>query len=167
MIKQNLIKGTLLKSATFELEKNLKINIKTESQDGVCYYEKDNDMNIYHLIFANDYFDAGKYYNGYTLQFIVNLFEGNIHLKNFDVLETIQERFTEFSKEVFENFPGKIEFYNSPILIKLNNPKELTLKQFFIDELGFSTMREKGFEPNYNYYKTKNQIVVKIEAPGN
>ena len=164
---ESYIIGTLLKSATFELEKNIKINIKTESQDGVCYYEKDNDMNIYHLIFANDYFDAGKYYNGYTLQFIVNLFEGNIHLKNFDVLETIQERFTEFSKEVFENFPGKIEFYNSPILIKLNNPKELTLKQFFIDELGFSTMREKGFEPNYNYYKTTNQIVVKIEAPGN
>ena len=91
----------------------------------------------------------------------------NINLKGFDVLGTIQERFKEFSKDVFENFPGEIEFYNSPYLIKLKNPKELILKQFFIDELGFSNMREKGFEPNYNYYKTKNHIIVKIEAPGN
>ena len=83
---ESYIKGTLLKSATFELEENIKINIKTESQSGVCYYEKDNDMKIYHLIFANDYSEAGKYYNGYTLQFIENLFGTNINLKGFDVL---------------------------------------------------------------------------------
>ena len=164
---ESYIKGTLLKSATFELEENIKINIKTERQNGVCYYEKDSDMNIYHLIFANDYSDAGKYYNGYTLQFIENLFGANIHLKGFDVIETIQERFKDFSKEVFENFKGEIDFYKSSNLIKLTNPKELTIKQFFIDELGFSNMREKGFEPNYNYYKTKSHIIVKIEAPGN
>ena len=156
---QFYIKETLLKSATFELEENLKINIKTVSQNGVCYFEKNSDTTIYHLIFANDFSEAGKFYNRYTLQFIENLFEANINLKGFDVLGTIQERFKEFSKDVFENFPGEIEFYNSPHLIKLKNPKELILKQFFIDELGFSNMREKGFEPNYNYYKTKNHII--------
>ena len=28
-------------------------------------------------------------------------------------------------------------------------------------------MRANKFEPKYNYYKTNNQIIIKIEAPGN
>ena len=31
----------------------------------------------------------------------------------------------------------------------------------------FDNMMDKRFEPNYEYYKENNQIVVKIEAPGN
>ena len=164
---ESYIKETLLKSATFNLEKNMKINVKTETQTGVCYYEKNSDTKIFHLIFANDYSVAGRYYNNYTLSFIENLFETNINLKEFNIIETIKRRFKEFSKEVFENLQGEIEFDNSQNFIKLKNPKKLTLKQFFIDELGFSYMKENTFEPNYNYYKTKDKIIVKIEAPGN
>ena len=28
-------------------------------------------------------------------------------------------------------------------------------------------MKANGFEPNYNYYKTTNSIIIKIEIPGN
>ena len=52
-------------------------------------------------------------------------------------------------------------------LIRLKNTQEITLKKCFIDELGFSNIRANGFEPNYSYYKTNNQIVIKVEAPGN
>ena len=68
---------------------------------------------------------------------------------------------------MFENYQGEIEFDNSPNLIKLKNPKELILKKFFTYELIFSNMNENDFEPNYNCYQTKNQIIVNIEAPGN
>ena len=61
------IQGTLLKSATFKLEKQEIVNSSKEEQKGVYYYEKINDMQIFHLIFANDYSDAGKYYNDFTL----------------------------------------------------------------------------------------------------
>ena len=56
---------------------------------------------------------------------------------------------------------------NSGTLIKLKTPEELTLKKFVIDELGFQNIKANGFEPNYNYYQTKDAIVVKIEIPGN
>lgn len=61
-----------------------------------------------------------------------------------------------------------VEFYDSPKnMIRLKSPKNLTLKKFFIDELGFQNMKASEFEPNYNYYKTSNAIVIKIEIPGN
>ena len=163
---ESYIKGTLLKNETFEL---LKINSIGKRQNGVCYYEKDSYMNIYHLIFANDYSEAGKYYNGYTLSFIENLCPMNLNLEGLDIIETVKKEFKEFSKYVFENYQGEIEFDNLPNLIKLKNPKELILKKFFIDELIFSNMNENenDFEPNYNFYQTKNQIIVNIEAPGN
>ena len=37
-----------------------------QSTKGVCYYEKSSDpqmYQIYHLIYANEYSDAGKEYN--------------------------------------------------------------------------------------------------------
>ena len=51
-------------------------------------------------------------------------------------------------------------------MIKLKKPKKFTLKKLFLDELGFTNLRANGFEPNYNYYRTKNHIIIKIEAPG-
>ena len=164
---KSYIEETLLKSVTFKIEEHLKINTSIESQTGIAYHERDKDSNIYHLIFANDYSKAGKYYNDYTLQFIEKLYEINTSLEGFNIIETVKERFKDFSKDVLENFQGEMEFDNSPNSIKLKNPKGLKLKKFFIDESGFSYMKEDGFEPNYSCYKANNQIIVKIEAPGN
>ena len=36
-----------------------------------------------------------------------------------------------------------------------------------IDELGFQNLKTNGFEPPYNYYTKNNQMIVKVEAPGN
>ena len=164
---KSYIEETLLKSVTFKIEEHLKINTSIESQTGIAYHERDKDSNIYHLIFANDYSKAGKYYNDYTLQFIEKLYEINTSLEGFNIIETVKERFKDFSKDVLENFQGEMEFDNSPNSIKLKNPKGLKLKKFFIDESGFSYMKEDGFETNYSCYKANNQIIVKIEAPGN
>ena len=162
------IKNTLLQSATFELEEQLKVNVKENGQiGGICFFEKDSNPKIFHLIFANADSEAGNYYNNYTLLFLVNSFESNINLSGFNIVKTIQDRFKEVSKDFFENLQSEIEFENSDSIIKLKKPKELTLKQCFIDELGFSNIKAIGFEPNYSYYITNNHIIVKIEAPGN
>ena len=127
---KSYIKETLLKSATFELEKQIKINIDSnnESQKGVCYYEKKNNPQIFHLIFANEGSEAGEYYNDYTLKFIINSFETITDLKEFNILETVKEPFKEISKEFIENLQDEIEFDNSKNLIKLIKSKEIKLK---------------------------------------
>ena len=191
---ETYINQTLLKSSTFQLEKNMKITTKIGGQTGVCYYEKNSNPRIFHLIFANEYseagryyndytlsfieksfelntdlkgFDIGRYYNDYTLSFIEKSFELNTDLKGFDIVETVKERFKIESKDIIELPQNEdIVFYeNSKTLIKLQSPKTLTLKKFFIDELGFQNMKAKGFEPNYSYYKTNDAIVINIEVP--
>ena len=166
---ESYIQETLLMSATFQLEKNVKINTKNEEQRGVCYYEKNSNPKIFHLIFANEYSEAGRYYNDYTLSFIEKSYELNIDLKGFDIVETVKERFLIESKDIIELPPNeKIEFVEYPkTLIKLKTPTTITLKKFFIDELGFQNMKANGFEPNYSYYKTNDAIIVKLEVPGN
>ena len=88
------------------------------------------------------------------------------NLKEFDILETIKERFKVVSKDFIENLQEEIEFNNSKETIKLLKPKEIKLKTYLIDEFGFSNLKGDGFEPNYNYYRKENQIIVKVEAPG-
>ena len=51
--------------------------------------------------------------------------------------------------------------------IKLYQPENIILKLCPIDELGFSNFKSNEFEPNYNYYIKDDQIIVRVEAPGN
>ena len=168
---EDYIKNYLLKSATFSLESGHKISTKTNTKTGVYYYEKNVDANIYHLIFANEGSQAGEYYNNLTLDFLENSYQNVINLKSFDIIETVKERFIEISKEIIERTGkplNKKDFDNSnDKYIKLNNPKNVTLKNCLIDELGFSNLITNGFEPTYNYFQKDNKIILRIEAGGN
>ena len=166
---ETYINEILLKSATFELEEEKVINCEREAQKLKYYSEINSDPKIFHLIFANEYSDAGKNYNKYTLSLIEDSYKLKANLHGFDIVESIKERFTEVAKDTFENLQGEIKFEDSPNLIKLKRESEddLVLKKIFIDELGFQNMMANGFEPNYDYYINKNNIIVKIEAPGN
>ena len=166
---QKYIEETLKKSATFELEKAVNVDFSKEIQNGICFHEKNIGQEIYHLIFANDYSEAGKYYNENTLKFIKQSFNYNNGLTGFDIVKTIKERFIEESRDIIElGSNDNLVFADQPnTLIKLEKPNKLKLKKFFIDELGFQNMKIKGFSPNYCYYKTDNSIVVIIEVPGN
>ena len=167
---ENYINEILLKSATFDLEEQKIINTKREIQNLKFYYEINSDPKIFHLIFANEYSDAGKNYNQFTLSLIEESYKlKGTNLQGFDIVESVKERFREVAKDTFENLQGEIKFDESQNLIKLkrDNNDDLLLKQIFIDELGFQNMMANGFEPNYDYYINKNNIIVKIEAPGN
>ena len=163
------IKDILLKSATFELEKHIQIDIKTESKNELRFYEKNSNPPVFHLIFANEYSEAGKHYNKSTLSFLENSFDKINDLKGFDIISTVKERFKVISKDFIENFNDEIEFDDSnKNLIKLKTPKEIRLKKLFIDKLEFTNISTRKFEPNYSYYynKTNKQIIVNVEAPG-
>ena len=165
---ETYIEETLLKCSTFQLVKDSPINTQKEVQNIVFFHEKNTDPKIIHLIFANEYSEAGRYYNKNTLEYIENLYGKDKTIKGFDVVKTIKERFIQESKDIFE-IPSKeqIEFVDKPdTLIKLKSPRELTIKKLFIDELGIQNMKSSGFEPHYSYYKTENEIVINVEIPG-
>ena len=141
------------------------------------YYEKNCNPKIFHLIFANEGSEAGKYYNEYTLKFLEQSFINVTDLNSFDIIQTIKERFVDISKEIIEKNdtikPLTLDDFSKDDkdknLIKLNEQKDFTLKKCLIDELGFSNLKANGFEPTYNFYKPKDEdkIIIKVEVPGN
>ena len=178
---KDYINSSLLKSATFTLEEGHKISTKKEEViKGIYFYEKDKDKEkeknkerkIYHLIYANENSEAGKFYNQFTLNFIENSYQTVTDLESFDVIDTIKERYMAISKDIIEKTGNeekitKESFDNStPNMIKLNSDKEIILKKCLIDELGFSNFKANGFEPTYNIYKKEDKIIVRVEVPG-
>ncbi len=53
------------------------------------------------------------------------------------------------------------------MILKIKNIEEIKLKKCLVDELGFSNLKGNDFEPNYNYYKNNNKIIIIVEAPWN
>jgi len=177
---KDYINKTLFKSATFTLEQGHNISTKIEQNSGIYFWEKLNDKNknktkerkIFHLIYANENSEAGKYFNQYTLDFIEKAFP-TISDEPFDVIESIKERYIELSKDIIERTKSdktitKESFDDSePNLIKLKDDSEIILKKCLIDELGFSNLKANNFEPTYNIYKKNNKLIVRFEVPGN
>ena len=170
------IENTLLKSATFKLEKGPIVATKnTNFKIKYILYEKANEKTpaIFHLIYANENSKAGSHYNGFTLNFIENSYQSITNHTSYDVIETTKERFIQVSKEILEkkekeNNITKDSFDERyPNYIKLKRDKEITLKKCFIDEIGFSNLITNGFEPKYNVFKKDNKIIIRVEAPGN
>ena len=160
----------LLKSVTFDLEEGHNISTRSINQNGIYFYEKKSNPKIFHLIFANEESEAGKYYNQFTLNFLENSYQNVTDLKTFDVIKTVKERFLEISKDIIDE-PKNIEFQfddnENEKCIKLNSKDNIILKKCLIDELGFSNLKGDGFEPKYSYYKKdKNTLIIFLECPG-
>jgi hypothetical protein len=159
----------LLKSATFDLELGHKVSTLIPQQNGIYYEEKDSDPKIFHLIYANENSEAGNYFNEFTLNYIEHTYQSITGLKNFDVIETVKERFLEKSKEIIDdlkNLPLKFDDKENEKCIKLNTTENIILKKCLIDELGFSNLKGNGFEPKYNYYKINDILKIVLECPG-
>ena len=168
------IREFLLNSATFTLEEGHKVSTSTQSKSGRYFHEENKDQKIYHLIFANEGSEAGKYFNQFTLDFLENNYQTVTHLVSFDVIETIKDRFIKLSKDIIEKANTDEKKFNNESFdttnldsIKLKDAKEIVLKKCLTDELGFSNLKANGFEPTYNLYKKENKIILRIEASGN
>ena len=173
---QNYIKNNLKRSSTFELKKGHKITTDLKDKSGIYYFEKNSNPKIFHLIFANEGSEAGDYYNNFTLDFIERSFQNVTDLKPFDIIQSIKERFIELSTEILEKrnekpFVSDDILSNEDILknkiIKLKEPQHIVLKRCFIDELGFSNLKGNGFQPSFNYYKKDDNLIIRVEVPGN
>ena len=174
---KNYINNTLMNSATFDLEKTTKITTKISNGEKVEYFfEKKSKIRIIHLIFANEGSEAGKFYNNFALEFIENSFQEITDIKSFDVIENFKERFIGLSKILMENNINQIiskkDFINYAQIIKerkirLEKKRDIILKRYYIDELGFSDLRSNGFIPCYNYFLKDDKLILRLETPGN
>ena len=174
---EHYIENTLLKSATFSLKNDGIVDTENNITDAKFkFYEIQKDErspDIFHLIYANEDSDAGKLYNPLTLNFIENIYQNITNLKNYDVIDTIKDRFISIYKEIIEKKENdqnitKESFDNSaPNLIRLKDDKEIILKKCLIDEVGFSNLKPNGFEPKYNIFNKDNKIIIRVEIPGN
>ena len=174
---ENYIKKYLLRSASFDLKEGHYISTKKEQNSGIYYYENNENIKIFHLIFANEKSNAGNYYNNYTLEFLENSYQQIINLKPFDIINNIKERFIEESKELIDNSSFKSFLSINDLLDNENILKEkkirlkdkyinIKLKQFYINEIGISIMKNNDYDPFYNIYRKDNQIIIKLESPG-
>ena len=163
----------LLKSGTFTLIEGHKVSTKTKSKKGRYFYEENENQKIFHLIYANEGSEAGKYFNKFTLDFLENTYQNVTRLNSFDVIETVKERFIQLSKEIIEKTSEEKIDLNSfdntnPETIKFKDNKDIILKKCLIDELGFSNLKANGFEPTYNIFKKNDDLImIRIEVPGN
>ena len=103
------IDNILFKSVTFKLEEGHKISTSSINETGLYYVEKNDDKNnpiqIFHFIMANEGSEAGNYCNKFTVDQLTKFF---IVAKDepFDVIGTIKERFIAMSQEMFEKNEG-------------------------------------------------------------
>jgi hypothetical protein len=188
---ENYIKEVLFNSATFKINERERIvfnkNINKKEEKKNYYTENYKNIEIIHLIMANDYSEAGNFYNENTINFVRDSCSVLANRETMDIISKTKESFVKFSKEVFEyNTPSsstkeKVElvslknedltFDEKECKIKLKNKFEIKFKQLLVDELGISNFRNYGCEPKYCYYRTKEKdnyyLVIKVEIPGN
>lgn len=132
-----------------------------------------NRINIFHLIYANEYSEAGKYYNQSTLNFVENIYKNVNNLKPFDLSQSIKERFIELSGDIIEQTENNVEITKENFddsdsnLIKLNYTNEIIFKACLFNEFGRINLKSNSYEPAYNIYKKDNKIIIRVEISGN
>jgi HSP20 family molecular chaperone IbpA len=100
---------------------------------------------------------------------------GNIYGLNRGISKRDSIIVKEVAKDIIEKTEKELKFDNNidnsdksdKQIIKLYQPENIILKKCYIDELGFSNFKANGLEPKYNYYKKDDQIIIRIELPGN
>ena len=139
----------------------------------ILNYGDNKQLEVYHLIMANEDSDAGKYYNPYVYKFIENAYNLIPNPKKFDILESLTSHFINISQTILINpyFDGsfiKKQFIVGNKLIKLNFEDDLLLKTIFKDEFGLPVIKADNFVPKYNYFKPDpNTLEIRLEIPGN
>ena len=171
---EDYIDEYLKNSATFELQEykyinNCYENKNTKYQNNKYFVETfdvgdEASFRVFHLIMANDFSNAGKYYNKFAIDFLKDILNSFTHIKSFPVIENIRESFIKFSKDAFEEEFNKEDVtIADDLTIKLNPKKKILFKNCFVK---FSDIFKKGFEPNYLIYKDKEKINITFESSG-
>ena len=171
---EGYINEYLKNSATFELKEYNYINNcyenKNKKYQNNKYFVETFDVGdeasfkVFDLIMANDFSNAGEYYNKFAIDFLTEILNSFNNIKSFPFIEKIKESFIKFSEEAFEKPINKGDItIADDLTIKLNPEKKILFKNCFVK---FSDLFKQGFEPNYLIYKDKEKINITFESSG-
>ena len=165
------------------LKKLCKIDFKETEQtylsennksDNKNFFNKifiEKNENVSHFIFVNEFSEKADYYNIPTIRQIQREIEVIKRKNKFSIIEDCKEFLIKIAEEIMEESIKKEnliteegEKYDKIIL---KNTKEINLKSYAVNEVGF-TFRNDSDEPKYSCYIdiSANKLYVHIELPG-
>ena len=169
------IENTLKKLYKIELEETNQQNILKEiNYNNDSYFNKyymEKDGNVSHFIFVNEYSPKAKYYNTPTIRHIQKEIEVIKTRTKFSIIDDCKQFLVKISEEIMEENPKlenliTIEGDKSDKII-LKSLKEITLKNFVVDEVGFTLSNDSNI-PKHSYYINPEEkiLYINIELPG-
>ena len=169
------IENTLKKLYKIEICENIYQQIGQDSNnENKEYFDKyfiEKDKGVCHFIFINEGVPNFKYYNEPVIRFIRQEISSVKEKKIFPVIDDCKQFLVKMSEEIMEETPTikdltTIENENSDRIV-LKNIKEINLKKFVIDEMGYTLYNDTS-DPKYSYYikKEEKMFYVNIELPG-
>ena len=184
---EEYIKNRLLKSFSLNLSKKQIINFdeeknKDENDDlkkglffEILHCDNGRQIDVYHLILANEDSKAGKIYNQYTYEFIENFYNNITTIEIFDIIQKVKDKFIKICPNFITNKITEKLFDNNEDIIKnkimklnLEKDEKLNIKKCYKDELGITFFISEDFTPKYNYFLAdENTLELRLEVPGN
>ena len=128
------------------------------------YYVEENNRNITHLIFINDYCNNADYYNKPTTEFLKQKLAVEQNRTKFSVIEKCKNFFIDIENDFLEENIDYKDFAKDDDKIVVKN-KNISLRKVYIDEIG-KTITNDSDVPIYNYYTEKNDLIINVELPG-
>ena len=169
------IENTLKKLYKIELEENNQQILTDDNK-----YHDDNYFNKYfiekgekvsHFIFVNEFSEKANYYNIPTIRHIQKEIEIIKTRTEFSIIDDCKQFLVKIAEEIMEENPKlenlitvEGEKYDK---ILLKNIKEITLKNFVVDEVGFTFSNDSNI-PKHSYYINPEEklLYINIELPG-
>ena len=169
------IENTLKKLYKIELKETNQQNILKEiNYNNDSYFNKyymEKDGNVSHFIFVNEFSQKAKYYNTPTIRHIQKEIEVIKTRTKFSIIDDCKQFLVKISEEIMEENPKlenliTIEGDKSDKII-LKSLKEITLKNFVVDEVGFTLSNDSNI-PKHSYYINPEEkiLYINIELPG-
>ena len=171
---EDYINNTLKKLYNIEIEEILRQKIRKDdryNEDCFNKYFVEKGKKVIHLIFVNEFSDKANYYNIPTIEFIQKEIEVIKTRNKFSIINDCKEFLVKISEEIMEGNPKieNLEIQEGKDYDKLilKNMKEITLKKFVVDEMGY-TLNNDSNTPKYSYYidTEKKMLFINIELPG-
>ena len=177
---EDYIENTLKKLYKIEIKEMLVQNITEKSEPNEKYFNKlfsEKNKKIMHLIIINEHSERGPYYNVPTVKFIQKELEVIKTRQKFSIIEDCKKFLIRISEEIMEENLNesklKIIEGEKEDKIILDNCKNITLKKFIVDEMGY-TLNNDSSLPKYSYYIKENEkdedknkyLYINIELPG-
>ena len=178
---KNYIDETLFKLAGIKLIKRefvttniINVNVglnANEEQKNYIYYEQklDNETyNIIHLIMANEFSEAGNYYNDFAIKYLKNHINQFTDLPNFSFQDKLIENLIELSKSMLnENIDkSKFNINSTEEKIIITYDGEITYKKHLDYLLQTFNLYNNDIIPEYRYYINNNQFIIELEIAG-